>query len=122
MEIKKCSNCKQEKPVSEFYAQPGHKYNVMSMCKKCFNQFCAERWRNKKIKYIKLLGSECQNCGIKLTDTNFSIFDFHHIHPEEKEYTWSKLRLFSDSRIEQELSKCKLLCSNCHRLVHYGDS
>lgn len=119
MKTKVCSHCKEEKPISEFYSQPKHKYGVMSICKKCFIQFCVQRWRNRKIKYIKLLGSKCQCCGVELNDTNFSIFDFHHVHPEEKEYTWAKLRLFSDARILQELAKCELLCANCHRLKHY---
>lgn len=49
---------------------------------------------------------------------NLQIRSFHHTDPNTKEYSWSKLRLFSDSKIREELSKCQLLCANCHRLVH----
>ena len=79
METKICSSCHQEKFISEFYSQPDHKYGVMSICKDCFNKFCANRWRQKKIKYINQFGGKCQKCGLKLNDYNFSIFDFHHI-------------------------------------------
>jgi len=119
METKTCSTCLQEKPISEFYAQPGHKYGVMSLCKECFNKFCAERWKQRKIRYIKQFGGKCQSCGLELTDNNYCVFDFHHTDPQEKEYMWTKLRLFSDSRIQEELAKCILLCANCHRMAHH---
>ena len=119
METKVCSSCHQEKLISEFYAQSGHKYGVMSMCKDCFNKFCVERWKQRKIRYIMQLGGKCQSCGLKLNDHNYSVFDFHHTNPQEKEYVWTKLRLFSDLRIQEELAKCELLCANCHRLAHY---
>lgn len=119
METKVCSTCKSEKPLDEFYTQPSHKHGVMSMCKECFNKFCIERWKQRKIKYVQQLGGKCQNCGLQLNSHNASVFEFHHIDPSEKEFTWTKLRLFSDSRIQEELSKCKLLCANCHRLAHY---
>ena len=119
MKTKVCSSCNQEFPISEFYAQSDHKHGVMSMCKKCFNQFCIERWRKRKIKYVKQLGGKCKHCGLQLNEHNYCVFDFHHTNPNEKEYVWTKLRLFSDKRIQEELSKCELLCANCHRLEHY---
>ena len=119
METKVCSCCKIEKPISDFYSQKSHKYGVMSLCKDCFNKLCIDRWRTRKIYYISLLGGKCCECGIELNDNNYSIFDFHHINPKEKEFTWNKLRLLSDDKIMKELQKCKLLCSNCHRLEHY---
>lgn len=118
MENKICSNCKQEKSITEFYAQPGHKHGVMSLCKECFNRFCAARWRKRKIQYIKSLGGKCEKCGLQLTDTNCSVFDFHHIDPKQKEFAWTKMRLLSDKKIKEELIKCQLLCANCHRLTH----
>lgn len=119
METKICSTCHQEKPVSDFYAQPKHKHGVMSMCKECFNQFCIKRWKQRKIGYIRQMGGKCAHCGLEMNEHNFPVFDFHHNNPSEKEYVWTKLRLFSDTRIQAELAKCTLLCANCHRLVHY---
>ena len=118
METKVCSKCKSEKPLSEFYPQEGHKGGVMSMCKECFNKLCTDRWIKRKKQYVELLGGECEHCHTRLNDSNYAIFDFHHTDPNTKEYSWSKLRLFSDSKIREELSNCQLLCPNCHRLVH----
>jgi hypothetical protein len=78
-----------------------------------------DRWKQRKIKYIRQLGGRCHSCGLELTENNYCVFDFHHTNPHEKEYMWTKLRLFSDSRIQEELSKCILLCANCHRLAHH---
>lgn len=113
-----CSICKSEKSIVEFYSQKSHKDGLMSMCKSCFNQLCVDRWKEKKKHYIKLLGGQCECCHIKLNNTNYAIFDFHHVDPNAKNYSWDKLKLFSDSKIRVELLKCQLLCANCHRLIH----
>jgi predicted HNH restriction endonuclease len=118
METKVCSSCKIEKPISEFYPQKTHKYGVMSMCKNCFNKLCNDRWIKRKKQYISLLGGECTKCHIKFDGNNYAIFDFHHTDPSAKEYNWAKLRLYTDARIKEELAKCQLVCSNCHRLIH----
>jgi hypothetical protein len=38
---------------------------------------------------------------------------------EEKDFTIAKLR--SMSKIKEELKKCVMLCSNCHRIRHFSD-
>lgn len=53
---------------------------------------------------------------------SYVIFDFHHLNPSEKDVDWSKLRLKSDESIKNELNKCVLLCSNCHRKRHHLNS
>ena len=121
METKICCKCHLEKPLSDFYSQKHHSGGVMSMCKECFNSYCIDRWRRRKVEFITLLGGECKHCGLKLNDSNSSVFDFHHKNTSEKEYVWSKLRLFSRSRILAELAKCELLCANCHRLEHWEE-
>lgn len=118
MPVRKCCMCKVEKPFTDFYSQKDHKLGIMSLCKNCFNKLCIKRWIERKKKYVRILGSECEHCHIELNDYNYSIFDFHHIDPNTKEYSWDKLKLFSDDRIMKELSKCKLLCANCHRILH----
>jgi hypothetical protein len=64
------------------------------------------------------MGSSCVDCGISYPNTHYSVFDFHHLDPSEKDVDWSKLRLRSWDKIVKELSKCVLLCSNCHRIRH----
>lgn len=77
-----------------------------------------KRWINRKIKAVKSMGGQCEDCGLTLKDSHYSVFEFHHLDPSEKDYSWTKLRLRSQEAIDEELSKCALLCANCHRLRH----
>lgn len=69
----------------------------------------------KKIYMVNLLGGKCACCG----DTRFYVMNFHHdLEKYEKEYNVNKLINGRLSLILEELSKCKLLCANCHQLYH----
>lgn len=119
MKKKICCTCKEEKPISEFYGQSDRK-NGSSKCKKCFNDYCIQRWINIKIKAIQYMGSKCNDCSNSYPEQPYVIFDFHHLDPDEKEVGWDKLRLRSWKKIVDELDKCVLLCSNCHRIRHHS--
>ncbi len=70
----------------------------------------------KKLEAIESLGGCCCLCGY---DKCPAALEFHHLDPSQKEFSFS-----SSSRrytnLEEELSKCILVCANCHREVHYG--
>jgi hypothetical protein len=117
MEKKVCSTCDQEKLISEFYIQKGRK-NGSSKCRQCFNKYCITRWRQRKKDAIIYKGSSCIDCNLSFPQTPYSVFDFHHLDPSEKDVDWTKLRLRSWSSIMSELDKCVLLCANCHRIRH----
>ena len=118
MESKVCNQCGELKSLDDFYKKKNHK-TPQSKCKSCFNKYCVERWINRKITYIIYKGSECVGCGLSYPEEPYVIFDFHHRDPNIKEFDWSKLRLKSDSKIKEEVDKCDLLCSNCHRKKHF---
>ena len=45
--------------------------------------------------------------------------DFHHLDPNAKDYIISDLlKRMSKEKIEEEMQKCVVLCSNCHRKEH----
>lgn len=73
--------------------------------------------QEKKKKAVYLLGGACKNCGGVFHP---SVYDFHHRNPSEKEFQPSSLMTYSWERIEKELQKCDLLCSNCHRIEHHA--
>ena len=111
-ESKSCSQCERTLPLSDFY-QSGSK--VQARCKACFNRMCVERWRRIKIEEVERFGGRCADCaGVFHPD----VFDVHHVDPSEKEFAWTKLRLFSAARRRAELAKCVMLCANCHRVRH----
>lgn len=65
-QMKHCLDCNIDKPISEFYTQKGHKYNVMSYCKVCFNKRCKQRWIKRKLDAIKYKGSQCERCKLDI--------------------------------------------------------
>jgi len=58
----------------------------------------------------------CSKCGIK----DFRVLDFHHRDRERKDMEVSNMvRLrWSKEKILEEMSKCDVLCANCHRIEH----
>ena len=70
--------------------------------------------------YIKEIGGTCQKCGTCYPDC---VFDFHHRNSQEKEDSLSSLFKTSGGKMTEklrlELTKCDLLCANCHRLLHH---
>lgn len=120
-QTKNCIDCNIDKSIDQFYTQKGHLYNVMSYCKSCFNARCTQRWIKRKQKAIEDKGNHCERCNLNITDSHYSVFEFHHKDKTQKDYDWTKLRLQSADTIKKELDKCILLCANCHRLVHSLD-
>ena len=56
--------------------------------------------------------------GFEYNDKNAACFDFHHINPDGKKYNPSTALRPSKENRDKELSKCLLVCANCHRLIH----
>ena len=70
---------------------------------------------NKQI-LVNTFGGKCQICGFSEC---LEALEFHHRNPENKKFNISKIAGKNDYSYEdiQELTKCVLLCSNCHRNV-----
>lgn len=74
----------------------------------------------KKIKLmaINLMGGKCKLCNY---NNCFSALEFHQLDPSKKEFSiGNDGQIRSWDRIKNELQKCVLLCSNCHKEVHAG--
>jgi predicted HNH restriction endonuclease len=91
-------------------------------CKKCadkFNAYSRKNVRNNKLKVLEYFGNVCSICGFK--SEVLDVFDVHHKNPKDKEieiaYLLKTKRDFN--RILDEVKKCILVCSNCHRIIHY---
>lgn len=74
-------------------------------------------WRVKlKEKCVEYKGGKCIICGYNKC---ISALEFHHIDPSEKDFRISS-GIKRWELVEKEISKCILVCSNCHREIHYG--
>lgn len=71
----------------------------------------------KKERLIQVSGGKCCICGYNKC---ISALEFHHINPEEKEFTVSKNAHIAFDKALVEIRKCILVCANCHREIHAG--
>jgi len=113
---KYCSLCKQHLPKEYFFKGRWDKKVKSTYCKKCCEFKHHLFARNNKIKAVEYKGGKCQMCGF---NSHVAALDFHHLNPEEKEFRISKKIDSPWKTLVQELDKCILLCSNCHRKIHH---
>jgi len=107
----------------------------MNTCKLCDRQFvysrkaghtkdtcnsCHVNKRRTKVKQraIEYKGAKCYSCGF---DKYPSALDFHHLDPTKKDFNISGNHSRKWEVIQEELDKCVMLCSNCHRALHFGE-
>ncbi len=112
--MSKCTDCKVELSSENAYRK-GLRLN--SRCKSCFNRYCTERWKRRKQTAIEAKGNKCFDCQQTFP---YSVYDFHHLDPSSKDMDWHDMRLTSEATLSEELSKCVLLCANCHRIRHHN--
>lgn len=60
---------------------------------------------------------ESQGCLI-CKENDPACLDFHHLDESQKEDNIAELTM-SRTKLEKEIKKCIILCSNCHRKLHY---
>ena len=128
---KYCNACTSIKDISFFSGRGGS-------CKECANARAREYYHrvkhdavwlkdrndrvtrdglSKKQRAIDFMGGKCQDCKGTFPSP---VYDFHHLDPSEKEHNLGNImRRKNFSTIEKELSKCVLLCANCHRIRHF---
>jgi len=74
-------------------------------------------WRKRtKRRLIEYKGGSCELCGYYKCDR---ALEFHHLNPEEKDFSISGKSLSFD-KLKDEVDKCMLVCSNCHCEIHDG--
>ena len=132
---KYCFGCKQWKGLKEFYKHKNTVDGYSTQCSKCKKSGTTKWWhrtkkerlkkysdRYKEIKErcLEYKGNKCSVCGITYNGDNSPIFDFHHTINKEfgigtvlgsRSKSWEKLII--------ELDKCIVVCSNCHRMIHF---
>ena len=113
---KPCVNCGEVKSKDDFYSSGGSRSR--GYCKDCLKTYHTDRLRKVKIKMITYKGGKCERCNLKLEDSHYSVFDFHHIDSSTKDPNFSSIKFQKWEKIKDEIDKCKLLCSNCHRITH----
>jgi len=73
------------------------------------------RSRNKKIVDKHKSKTGCGKCGF---NGHPVALEMHHIKPDQKSFRVGSLAVCLE-RLREEMKKCKVLCANCHRILHY---
>lgn len=87
-------------------------------CKKCSVVAVTKRRKTLKTKAVEYMGGRCAHCQNIFPDC---VYEFHHTEPEHKDFGLSAKGItWGWAKIEAELNKCIMLCSNCHRIEHFA--
>ena len=70
-----------------------------------------------KERAVYVLGEKCQCCGYNKCIT---ALEFHHVNPQEKDFSFGDNTNRSWESTKKEIQKCILVCANCHREIHAG--
>lgn len=131
--MKSCRKCKESKTLDSFFKDVSEKDGLNTMCRECWKAIRRERYEKRKDKDIaktaaykkamRLYLTEykvsrgCQRCG----ENHPAVLDLHHLDADDKEIAPSRMvdKGWSKEKMQSELDKCIVLCSNCHRKEHY---
>lgn len=135
MDSKLCKSCNSEKPLTtEFWHRAKRRPDGWEWkCKECVKKQTLsnyyknkEKWnettkrnhhkRREKIQELKT-NLSCTKCN----ESRHWLLDFHHIDPTKKDFQLSQGERYGWEKVEQEIDKCVVLCSNCHRDFHYQE-
>ena len=105
-----CRVCGVQLTEENIYPRKGRETTI---CKKCFNAYCIDRWRKTKTKAVQYKGGKCERCGYDKYD---GALEFHHLDPKEKDPYFGKVKFWRWNRIKNEIDKCDVRCANCHRI------
>lgn len=104
-QVKYCSpNCRQKAHYNK---------HVKNNPNTSYSQFKRADVRKKLL--INELGGKCSNCEY---NKNYSALHFHHLHNKLFNIDSRSIGNRSLKSIREELSKCILLCANCHAELH----
>lgn len=133
--MKTCKDCEEAKPVSEFNRKgKGYQHHCRSCQRKWYKNYYSSVDKERERLYTRNKASQdairkvtrvardvpCMDCGVKYP---FYVMDFDHRDPAEKEFTIAKmLSMGNVDKVEKEISKCDVVCSNCHRIRTWKDN
>ncbi|MCK9429037.1 MAG: hypothetical protein M0R17_03375 [Candidatus Omnitrophica bacterium] len=117
--MKLCKKCNDWKFKDEFNSRS-------AKCKTCYNEEYRIKRLNpivKKLRKISLIKTVEHNQNFliqyllenpcKCGEKDIRCLEFHHLR--DKKYVISHMLNMSLDTIKKEISKCKIMCSNCHK-------
>ena len=113
--MKKCRSCGELKKAAEFYRCSGRRDNRQVDCKVCQNEYLKKHRRY--IRSVVNRWKEIKGCSVCSFKGKHYQLDLDHRDPGTKNNKGNS-RAYEPSwrmqRVKEELSKCDILCKNCH--------
>jgi hypothetical protein len=139
-----CSICRTAKYSADFFYRNKNTNRLHTQCKECYITKRRKTWRDHYHKYGSnyrkraiertrdvrnelrqrmleyLHDKACAICGVN----DVRVLEFDHIDPTKKSFGIAKALTytFSWERILNEVSKCQILCANCHKIKTASES
>jgi hypothetical protein len=127
-----CGKCKQIKPLTEFSKSKAKFDGHNCWCKSCMRTYTRRHYKENRATYIRKnkdhrkvaqqrlweikKSSKCCLCG----ENHPAVLDFHHLDASTKEVNIADC-YWGLPRLLKEIQKCIIVCSNCHRKIHYNE-
>ncbi len=127
IQYKTCPRCQVSFPITEFRFKNISKNLRYSYCRTCRSAILKEHYRRNKNAYLRrnarsrLINAEiireykskpCADCGIRYP---YYVMDFDHRQDSIKVINLSNASRMTRPKILEEIAKCDVVCSNCHR-------
>ena len=116
--MRKCRLCNIEKHEDDFRLRGGDRSGLQADCTECTNRRAREyRQQTRDRVGLYKLGKGCECCGFQ--PVHSCQLDLDHLDPKTKTYAGKHSAYdagWSWERVELELSRCQVLCKNCHAL------
>ena len=131
--LKKCNTCGEFKELKDFSKSKRYKDGYTNKCNLCKQEYDREyyksrysnkgnverrrtlkkqnRDRNARYIYAYLQKHPCEVCG----ETDPVVLEFDHLDDSGKRFNISDSKERSLDSIKVEITKCRVLCANCHR-------
>lgn len=132
MDTKCCARCKENLSLENFAFKNKAKNILNSHCRACQSKFFKQHYMKNKAYYFKrnkvqakrarlairkLKEAPCIDCGGFF---HFAAMDFDHRPGTKKKGVISQVMNISKKAALEEIKKCDLVCSNCHRVRTYN--
>jgi hypothetical protein len=114
--VLRCRACSEVKSISCFSKSKKATKGLRVICSVCHNTQTMQRRRAIKTKWLNEMGGcACRICGF---DKSLASLQFHHVDGKDQDPAQMMYSKNSDDVIRSELSKCCVLCANCHVSLH----
>ena len=122
-----CPTCKERKPVSELYlknarrlfAANGSSRGGCPRCRTC-QGLRGKFYMAERVAIINAAKEGgCVDCGL-INLAHPEIFDFDHVRGDKVKGVSQRLTSGTLDELREEISRCEVVCSNCHRIRTRG--